>query len=87
MKATKPQEPQTAYSTLTGIVRPSPQSQPNRRPARPKDSVRATSARVTAEQRHRIIELAADYRAQRRCVSPESDLRDWLDAEHEVTSH
>jgi len=47
----------------------------------------AIQVRVTEEQRHRIIELAADYRAQRRCVSPESDLRDWLDAEHEVQSH
>ncbi len=35
----------------------------------------------------RIIELALQHQAARRRVTPESDLRDRLDAEEEVKSH
>jgi len=87
MKATKAHERQTAYSMLGGILQATTESISTVPPKRPRAPVMAIQVRVTEEQRHRIIELAADYRAQRRCVSPESDLRDWLDAEHEVQSH
>jgi hypothetical protein len=47
----------------------------------------AQAAPLTAEEHIRMIELAAQRQAVRRRVTPESDLRDWLDAEEEVKSH
>jgi hypothetical protein len=84
MKATKPQERKKTHFMHAGVVRASPESKSNPRPERPKDPVTTTPVRVTAEERHRMIELAAHYQAARRCVTPESNLRDWLDAEAEV---
>ncbi len=54
---------------------------------RPKERTPATALPLSAEQHYRMIELAAQHQAARRRVSPESDLRDWLDAEEEVKSH
>lgn len=42
---------------------------------------------LTPEERSRMIELAAQYQASRHRVTPEFDLRDWLDAVEEVKSH
>ena len=42
---------------------------------------------LTAEEYYRMIELAAEHQAGRHRVTPEFDLRDWLDAEEEVKSH
>jgi len=47
----------------------------------------ATPVPLTAEEHYRMIELAQQHQAARRRVTPESDLRDWLDAEEEVKSH
>ncbi len=52
---------------------------------RPREGTRETP--LTAEEHHRMIELAAQHQAARRRVTPESDLRDWLDAEEEVKLH
>ena len=84
MKTAKPQEREKTHSMHAGIVRAMPESKRNPWFERPKDPVMTTPVHVTAEERHRIIELALHYQAGRRCVTPESDLRDWLDAEAEV---
>ncbi len=54
---------------------------------RPKQRPPAISVPLTAEEHYRMIELAAQNQAARRHVTPESDLRDRLDAEEEVKLH
>ncbi len=56
----------------------------HRKPESPATAIRVP---LTAEEHYRLIELALQYQAARRRVTPESDLRDWLDAEEEVKSH
>ncbi len=48
---------------------------------------RTPATPLTAEEHYRMIELAAQHQAARRRVTPESDLRDRLDAEEEVKLH
>ena len=56
--------------------------------AAPVDSTNASgqdSGRVVSlEERHRMIETAAYYRAQQRCFPGHDNVEDWLDAEIEV---
>ena len=80
MKTAQQQEREKTHSMHAGIVRATPESKPNPWPERPEVPVTTTPVHVTAEERHRIIELALHYQAGRRCVTPESDLRDWLGA-------
>ncbi len=54
---------------------------------KPKRQAPAEPVPLSAEEYHRMIELAQQRQAARRRVTPESDLRDWLDAEEEVKSH
>jgi len=55
-------------------------------PSRGKRSARAGDgrAKVGLEERHRMIELAAYYRAERRGFSDGSAEQDWLEAEAEI---
>ena len=46
----------------------------------------ATSApgAIAGEKCQQVIELASHFRAERNHVTPETDLRDWLDARREI---
>ncbi len=57
------------------------------RKPRASDPAQAIQVPLTPEEHYRLIELALQHQAARRRVTPESDLRDWLDAEEEVKSH
>ena len=53
----------------------------------PKENAAAAPMPLTAQERHRMIELVIQRQANRRHLTPESILWDWLDAEAEVKSH
>ncbi|HXJ80909.1 MAG TPA: DUF2934 domain-containing protein [Candidatus Methylomirabilis sp.] len=63
-------------------------STPEKTPVRGKSAPRADVARlveVDPDERHRMIALAAYYRAERRGFTNGDPLQDWLEAEAEVT--
>jgi len=87
MKAAKPHNWKESPSPHVSVLTALPWSALDAWHPRPRSMAAATPVPLTAEQRYRMIELAAQRQAGRRHVTPESDLRDWLDAEEEVKSH
>jgi len=60
-----------------------PEKAPVRRKSAPSAAV-ATRVEVDQDERHRMIALAAYYRAERRGFTNGDPLQDWLQAEAEV---
>ena len=84
MKTAKPQHEAMTQFMHAGVVASAPGSKPNLHAEKTEDQAATAPLRVSDEERHRIIELALGYKAERRHIAPEFDLRDWLDAEAEV---
>ena len=87
MKAAKPHSWKESPSPHVSVLTALPWSALDAWHRIPTHTTPATPVSLTAEERYQTIELAAQRQASRRRVTPESDLRDWLDAEEEVKSH
>ncbi|OGA27919.1 MAG: hypothetical protein A3F77_05770 [Betaproteobacteria bacterium RIFCSPLOWO2_12_FULL_67_28] len=59
---------------------------PLKQPGTPLAAVKSVTSvsRVSAEERARMVALAAYFRSQKRGFDPGRDLQDWLEAEAEV---
>ena len=54
---------------------------------RPNAKTTTALTALTAEERYRMIDIVVQRQSTRHHLTPESILRDWLDAEAEVKSH